>query len=64
MFWEIISKYSERRVLNNKREAMSDADIENMMVFFGDILVLADSIFCIYHRPAGSLIDSELDDVE
>ena len=51
-------------MLNNKREAVSDADIENMMGFFGDILVLADSIFSIYHRPAGSLIDAELDDVE
>ena len=43
---------------------MSDADIYNMMGLFGDILILADIIFSICHRPAGSLKKEELDHVK
>ena len=40
------------------------SNIDNIIGLFGDILFLDDSIFSICHKPAGSLIDSGLDDVE
>ena len=53
----------EWRLLTNEEDATTNVDNEKM-ICFGDILVLAEIIFSIYHRPAGSLTYAELNDVE
>ena len=47
--------FKERILLTNEQESMSGVNIDKMMGLFGDIIVLAGSIFSICHRPDGSL---------
>ena len=47
--------FEERILLTNEQESMSGVNIDKMMGLFGDIIVLAGSIFSICHRPDGSL---------